>query len=109
MANKKLRDEGVLDSTQVKREKEKKQEVEDKRPIKNEYVTNNITNHITHEDIHKITSEAISKYDIDRKERKKIKIIENQKEEDRKKVVKSLNKALGNRYGEQGFFNGCFD
>ena len=112
--NKELRQKGEMPTPTQKKEEKKKQEMEAKRPVVNNVVheTKNITNNITHDDIIKITKkasqEALEEYEVKRKARKQAKKVKFE-EDNQKKIVKDkINTALGHKYGDSNFWDGCF-
>jgi len=112
--NKELRAKGEMPTPSEKKDKEKKEEIERKRPVVNNVVheTKNITNNITHEDIMKIskqaTEEALSQYEDKRKQRKAEKKKKYEEKNQQAIVQNKINKALGHKYGSDNFFDACF-
>ena len=112
--NKEARAKGTMPTpTQVKEQKIEK-EKELMRPTVNNitHETKNITNNITHDDIRKIalesTQQALDGYEQVRKERKVIKKQQQEIDNQRVKVAQTIQRAMGKRHGEAGFFNHCF-
>ena len=112
--NKLLREQGKMPTPTQKKEQAIKEEKELLRPTVNNIIheTKNITNNITHDDIRKIalesTQQALNNYEDVRKarkvEKKKQQVIDNQRVE----VAKTIQRAMGTKYGEAGFFAKCF-
>lgn len=112
--NKLLREQGKMPTPTQKKEQAIKEEKELLRPTVNNIIheTKNITNNITHDDIRKIalesTQQALNNYEDVRKarkeEKKKQQVIDNQRVE----VAKTIQRAMGTKYGESGFFAKCF-
>ena len=112
--NKELRMKGDMPTPTQKKVIEKEIQEEKKRPVVNNIVheTKNITNTITHEDIQKIVQESTKKtledYDMTRKARKEKKKKDTEVETQKKQVRDTIMKAQGFKYGNDGFYSGCF-
>ena len=112
--NKELRMKGDMPTPTQKKVIEKEIQEEKKRPVVNNIVhkTENITNTITHEDIQKIVQESTKKtledYDMTRKARKEKKKKYNEEATQKQQVRDTILKAQGLKYGNDGFYSGCF-
>jgi hypothetical protein len=112
--NKLLRDSGEMKTKKQIKAEEKLQDIENKRPVVNNVVnkTENITNTITHDDIIKIATATTSKALLSYEEQRLIKKAEKKKkkEKDNQKAIvrDTILKATGRKYGEEGYFAGCF-
>ena len=112
--NKELRMKGEMPTPTQKKVMEKEIQEEKKRPVVNNitHKTENITNTITHEDIQKIVQESTKKtledYDMTRKVRKEKKKKDNEEANQKKQVRDTIMKAQGLKYGNDGFYSGCF-
>ena len=112
--NKELRMKGDMPTPTQKKVIEKEIQEAKKRPVVNNIVhkTENITNTITHEDIQKIVQESTKKtledYDMTRKARKEKKKKDTEVETQKKQVRDTIMKASGFKYGNDGFYSGCF-
>ena len=112
--NKELRMKGDMPTPTQKKVIEKEIQEAKKRPVVNNIVhkTENITNSITHEDIQKIVQESTKKtledYDMTRKARKEKKKKDTEVETQKKQVRDTIMKASGFKYGNDGFYSGCF-
>jgi hypothetical protein len=112
--NKELRMKGDMPTPTQKKVIEKEIQEEKKRPVVNNIVhkTENITNTITHEDIQKIVQESTKKtledYDMTRKARKEKKKKDTEEATQKQQVRDTIMKAQGFKYGNDGFYGGCF-
>jgi hypothetical protein len=112
--NKELRLKGEMLTPTEHKKKVKEEQEEKKRPIVNNVVhkTENITNTITHEDIQNIveksTAKTLDDYETKRKARKQEKKLKNIKETQQKEVKNTIQKAMGYKMGEEGFYGSCF-
>ena len=112
--NKQLRLNGDMLTPTEHKQKIKDEQEEKKRPIVNNVVhkTENITNTITHEDIQNIveksTAKTLDDYEAKRKARKEEKKLKNIKQTQQAEVKNTIQKAMGYKAGEEGFYGGCF-
>ena len=112
--NKELRMKGDMPTPTQKKVIEKEIQEEKKRPVVNHitHETKNITNTITHNDIQKIVQESTKKtleeYDMVRKARKEKKKKDNLEATQKQQVRDTILKAQGLKYGNDGFYAGCF-
>tara|TARA_R110000822_G_scaffold71651_1_gene172575 strand:+ start:2961 stop:3629 length:669 start_codon:yes stop_codon:yes gene_type:complete len=112
--NKLLRESGEMKTKKQIQQEEKLQDIENRRPVVNNVVnkTENITNTITHDDIMKIATETTSKALLSYEEQRLVKKAEKKKkkEKDNQKAIvrDTILKATGRKYGEEGYFAGCF-
>jgi hypothetical protein len=112
--NKEARIKGEMLTPTEQKEKEKEIAEEKKRPVVNNitHKTENITNTITHEDIEAIvqksTKKTLEEYDLTRKARKEKKKKDNEEETQKQQVRDTILKAQGLKYGNDGFYGGCF-
>jgi len=110
--NRRVRKEAAERGEPIMTPKEKKakkqmEEIAEKIPQ-----TVNITNNITKEDIEEISkkasSQAILRYDEERKKRKAEKAEKLKKEKEQASIQKTIRQATGRAYGSEGFFSDCF-
>ena len=112
--NKELRMKGDMPTPTQKKVIEKEIQEEKKRPVVNHitHETKNITNTITHDDIQKIVQESTKKtledYDMVRKARKEKKKKDTAEATQKQQVRDTILKAQGLKYGNDGFYSGCF-
>tara|TARA_R110000824_G_scaffold387325_1_gene582567 strand:+ start:906 stop:1508 length:603 start_codon:yes stop_codon:yes gene_type:complete len=104
--NAELRKQGQMKKPSEIKEDKIKEQKELERPIINKTINN--TTNITKDDIEEITSKAIQNYDIQRKERKAKKKEDNALAIEQQKVHQIINNATGYKYGQDGYFKGCF-
>ena len=112
--NKELRMKGEMPTPTQKKKIEEEIEIEKKRPVVNNitHKTENITNTITHDDIEAIvqksTKKTLEEYDLTRKARKDKKKKDNEEATQKQQVRDTILKAQGLKYGNDGFYAGCF-
>ena len=112
--NKEARIKGEMLTPTEQKEKEKEIAEEKKRPVVNNitHKTENITNTITHEDIEAIvqksTKKTLEEYDLTRKARKEKKKKDTEESTQKQQVRDTILKAQGLKYGNEGFYGGCF-
>ena len=112
--NKEARIKGEMLTPTEQKEKEKEIAEEKKRPVVNNitHKTENITNTITHEDIEAIvqksTKKTLEEYDLTRKARKEKKKKDTEESTQKQQVRDTILKAQGLKYGNEGYYSGCF-